>query len=312
MATRRIRTNRKTKRRSRRKGRRKTKRRSRRKGRRKTKRRSRRKTKRKYKKRKYKKNNNKMYSRIIEAYGYNNFSYNKVIDLSNINNMISNVHMDKPITLYSTTDKMKYFPVYNTLKGAIKNSPSKGVHLLVPGLLPAPDGHWRIGEKHKIYYMPNDSKPHHHGDAPHHLVEWDINEVFEVKDMNWYEVEGKRIQKYRQHKDIVNFNKGHSNTAVETWIDWRIPHNQQDYPQLIVRKNSIIWWDFYNTHNLGMLRTKEEYNNNDFTNAIIVSKMNNKNSQTLVTIMNEKGTYYFVCTVPGHAQMGHKIIIKVI
>ena len=44
----------------------------------------------------------------------------------------------------------------------------------------------------------------------------------------------------------------------------------------------------------------------------MVSEESEKNSQTLVTIMNKRGTYYFVCTVKGHAELGHKIIIKVI
>ena len=256
-----------------------------------------------------------MYSLVRETYKPQQFRMNsKVIDLTNINkNKISNnMNIKEPFEIYSTRDEMKYFPVFYTLDKAKKKSPSNGVHLLVPGIMPAPDGHWKTGKKDKIYYMPNDSKPHHHGDAPHHLVKWDINEVFEVKDMRWSQVEGKSIKKYRQNKDIVNFNKGMSNTAVETWIDWRIPHNKQDYPELIVRKNSIIWWDFYNTHNLGMLRTKREYDNNEFTNVMRVSKKSFEDSQTLVTIMNEVGTYYFVCSVPGHAEMGHKIIIKVI
>ena len=249
-----------------------------------------------------------MYNRMSEAYNL------RTIDLTSIDkNMIAeNMNINEPFTIYSNRDQMKYFPVFYSLDEALSASPSRGVHLIVPGLLPAPDGKWKTGSPHKIYYMPNDSKPHHHGDAPHHLVDWDISEVFEMKDMKWHSVENKRIQKYRNVKGILDFNKGLGNKPVETWIDWRIPHNKKQYPELIVKKNSIIWWDFYNTHNLGMVNTKRKYSVNDLSDVRVISKNSDKKSQTLVTIMNKVGVYYFVCSVKGHAKLGHKIIIKVI
>ena len=239
---------------------------------------------------------------------------NAGIDLTQINKdkIALNMTLEEPFELNSTKDKMRFFPMFYSLEKALEASPSNGVHLIVPGLLPAPDGLWKTGDPEKIYYMPNDSKPHHHGDAPHHLVEWDIDEVFEMNDMDWHEVEGKSIEKYRNKKEIIAFNKGENGTAVETWIDWRIPHDQKDYPYLVVKKYSIIWWDFFNTHNLGLVGTEDEFINNDFSNVKQVSKEDEKKSQTLVTIMNKRGTFYFVCSVKGHAQIGHKIIIKVI
>ena len=63
---------------------------------------------------------------------------------------------------------------------------------------------------------------------------------------------------------------------------------------------------------MGLILNKNDYVNNNFNNIIRVSKNNNKDSQTLVTIMDKIGTYYFVCSVSGHAQMGHKIKIMVI
>ena len=250
-----------------------------------------------------------MYRKLREAY-----KNKQVIDLTNLTstNISSNMFESEPLTLKSTKDNKKYFPVFYTLENALRASPSNSVHLLVPGLLPAPDGFWTTGGKNKIYYMPNDSKPHHHGDAPHHLVDWDIHEVYNMSTMSWNPVEGKSIEKYRNHPDIVNFNRGKSNTAVETWINWRIPHNEKEYPELVVKKNSIIWWDFYNTHNLALVLNKTDYDNNNVSDIRRVSKSSNKESQTLVTIMDKIGTYYFVCSVSGHAQMGHKIKIIVI
>ena len=225
-----------------------------------------------------------------------------------------NMTLEEPFELNSTKDKMRFFPMFYSLDKALEASPTNGVHLIVPGLLPAPHGVWKTGDPEKIYYMPNDSKPHHHGDAPHHLVDWDIDEVFELNDMKWHDVEGKSIEKYRSKKEIVAFNAGENGTAVETWIDWRIPHDQKDYPHLIVKKYSIIWWDFFNTHNLGLVGSEDDFINNNLTteNLIQVSKEDEKKSQTLVTIMNKRGTFYFVCSVKGHSEIGHKIIIKVI
>ena len=250
-----------------------------------------------------------MYRKLREAY-----KNKQVIDLTNLSstNISSNMFESEPLTLKSTKDNKKYFPVFYTLEKALRASPSNSVHLLVPGLLPAPDGFWTTGGKNKIYYMPNDSKPHHHGDSPHHLVKWDIDEVYKMSSMSWSPVEGKSIKEYRNHPDIIKFYRGVSDSAVETWINWKIPHNEKEYPELIVKKNSIVWWDFFNKHNLGLVLNRNDYDNNNFNNIIRVSKNNNKDSQTLVTIMDKIGTYYFVCSVSGHAQMGHKIKIMVI
>ena len=37
-----------------------------------------------------------------------------------------------------------------------------------------------------------------------------------------------------------------------------------------------------------------------------------KGKETLVTIMDKPGTYYFACTIMGHSMMGHKITIEVV
>lgn len=246
-----------------------------------------------------------MYKTIIETY----IESHKTIDLTNIV-LNLNVNKQEPFELYSTTDKLKFFPVYNNIKKAISASPSKSVHLLVPGLMPASNGEWTNSVKDSIYYMPNDSKPHHHGDSPHHLVEWDIDKVFEMSNMSWNEVEGKSIRRYRDRLD--RFNRGINNSAIETWINWRIPHDSREYPSIIVKRGSIIWWDFYNTHNLCLVNNEYEYNNNIFDKVYKISEDSLSDFQTLVTIMDKEGTYYFVCSVSEHAKYGHKIKIKVI
>ena len=220
---------------------------------------------------------------------------------------------DEPVELYSNKEKNKYFPMFKDYQKAINASPTGGIHLVVPGLLPAPNASW-IDTKYLegIWLMPNDSSPHHHGDAPHHMVEWDIDTVFELHDMKYHKTEDKKIEKYRKKSEIQSFYNGEGDSAIETWIHWMIPYDQKDYPTLIVKKYSIIWWDFMNTHNLGLVETEEEYTSNNFENVNIISHDSNKKSQTFVTIMNKRGTYYFVCSKEGHAELGHKIVIKVI
>lgn len=238
------------------------------------------------------------------------------IDLTNINcaewaDRYS--YDDEPIELYSTKEEGKYFPMYKDYTKALEASPTGGIHLVIPGLLPAPNSSWKSDKNPEgIWIMPNDSKPHHHGDAPHHLVEWDIDKAFELHDMKYHKTEDKKIEKYRKKSEIQSFYNGEGDSAIETWINWMVPYDQKDYPTLIVKKYSIIWWDFFNTHNLALIESEEEYTNNNFENALMVSEESEKDSQTLVTIMNKRGTYYFVCTVKGHAELGHKIIIKVI
>ena len=238
------------------------------------------------------------------------------IDLSNVdcaNWPDRYSYNDEPVEVYSNKEDGKYFPMYKDYQKAIDASPTGGIHLVVPGLLPAPNASWKdIKHLEGIWLMPNDSSPHHHGDAPHHMVEWDINTVFELYDMKYHKTEDKKIEKYRKKSEIQSFYNGEADSAIETWIHWMVPYDQKDYPTLIVKKYSIIWWDFMNTHNLGLVETEEEYTSNNFENVNIISHESNEKSQTFVTIMNKRGTYYFVCSKEGHAELGHKIVIKVI
>ena len=176
--------------------------------------------------------------------------------------------------------------------------------------MPASNDKWEDNSD-TIYYMPNDQKPHFHGDAPHHMNMFDIDKVYEMKARKYVKTANKKIAKYRNYEDIIKFNNGLPNTAVEVWIHWRIPYNKKEYPLLRVKKNSIIWWDFTKHHNLVIVNDENSYVNNNFKNSLIISE-EPKKVNILVTFMNEIGTFYFACTKPEHAKFGHKITIEVI
>ena len=238
--------------------------------------------------------------------------HNMDIDLSNLTPDTTLQELEKDLTIYANKEKKKFTPVFKNPLNAKKISPTNGVHLSVPGLMPSSDSTWEDGTN-TVYYMPNDKKPHLHGDAPHHEAMFEIDEVFKMSNRKYFPTKNKQIVEYRMKNGIINFNNGKSNTPVEVWIHWRIPYNKKEYPTLIVRKDSILWWDFTKHHNLFLLKKKIDYENNNFSNSIKVSKNKaNSESETLVTFMDKIGIFYFVCTVEGHAKMGHKIIIKVI
>ena len=199
-------------------------------------------------------------------------------------------------------------------KDAKKASKSETIHIAVPGLMPASPDVWQnYKNKTKIFYMPNDKKPHFHGDAPHHSAKFLIDKVWLMSKNKYKKVKNKKIEEYRSKRGIKNFNKGKSSTPIETWIHWRIPYDYKEYPMLIVRKHSIIWWDFMSMHNLMIINNKKNYDNNIFNdkNSIKIST-DKSEKETLITIMDKVGKFYFACTIPSHAKYGHKIIIKVI
>jgi hypothetical protein len=103
---------------------------------------------------------------------------------------------------------------------------------------------------------------------------------------------------------------------VETWIHWRIPYDKKEYPTLKVKKDSIIWWDFNNEHHNLNIVNEKSYNKNTINDDtdINIGKLvtpQHGNMQIIVTIMDEPGTYYFLCSIKGHAELGHKIKIIV-
>ena len=159
--------------------------------------------------------------------------------------------------------------------------------------------------------MPNDLIPHFHGEAQHHSnnMGFKINNVFLLSNKKLKTVENKKLVKYR--KLLIDFNNGKKNTPIETWIHWKIPYNKKEYPTLIVRLNSIIWWDFTNDHNLNLVSKINYYNNISDSKDVLIKNDNTK-FQVKVTIMDKIGTFYFLCSVGSHAKQGHKIIIKVI
>ena len=244
----------------------------------------------------------------------NQVTENNTIDLTNINPN-TNIEELNGLTVYAdynNSEDKKFFPMFINPLDAKKISPTNSVHLIVPGLMPASNKKWIDYNQYQIFYMPNDLKPHFHGEAMHHKDNkgFQVKKVFLLSTNDFTDVKNKQLQEYRDNLD--DFNNGKSSTPIETWIHWMIPYNSQDYPDLIIKKNSVLWWDFNQYHNLNIV-SEESYNNNvaNGSNDKLL-KLNNNNLQIIVTIMDKVGTFYFLCSIYGHASMGHKIKISVI
>lgn len=244
----------------------------------------------------------------------NQVTENNTIDLTNINPN-TNIEELNGLTVYAdynNSEDKKFFPMFINPLDAKKISPTNSVHLIVPGLMPASNKKWIDYDQNQIFYMPNDLKLHFHGEAMHHKDNkgFQVKKVFLLSTNDFTDVKNKQLQEYRDNLD--DFNNGKSSTPIETWIHWMIPYNSQDYPDLIIKKNSVLWWDFNQYHNLNIV-SEESYNNNvaNGSNDKLL-KLNNNNLQIIVTIMDKVGTFYFICSIYGHASMGHKIKISVI
>ena len=237
------------------------------------------------------------------------------IDLTNLHPDITAVEDKDGMIVtanYSVVKDKKFEPMFLNPLNAKKISPTKSVHLVVPGLLPAPPKQWDNYSRDQIFYMPNDFMPHRHGEAQHHItMGFEVNRVFSVNQEAFIDVENKKLKEFRD--ELVDFNNGKSNTPVETWIHWRIPYDKIEYPTLTVKKGSIIWWDFKNTHNLNYV-TKNSYDNNtaEDEHDRLLQTDADKTLQIIVTIMDKVGEFYFLCSIPGHGGLGHKITIKVV
>ena len=271
----------------------------------------------------------KIYFDIFESYG-NTISGGAPIDGQNGgSNEIDLTNVSPPIIEDENESKIfsnnkEFSPMYQDIRNSSKVSKTKSSHLVVPGLMPAPASNWdEIEDEKKIFYMPNDTTPHKHGEATHHLGKdgFKLNRAFILNDPinlsdNNFEASKKKLVKYREKLNA--FNMGQSNTPIETWIHWKIPSNKSPYPKLKVLKDSIIWWDYNQYHNLKLV-SKESYYNNKVDDSNLGVDINdnivenvNMGMNIVVTIASSPGTYYFMCTIPGHAQDGHKIIIEVI
>tara|TARA_B100001248_G_scaffold109977_1_gene82060 strand:- start:7 stop:894 length:888 start_codon:yes stop_codon:yes gene_type:complete len=251
---------------------------------------------------------------------------NKLIDLTNINPPTEEIESEKGIIVfadYKDSDKKPFKPMFENPLNAAKLSES-GIHLVIPGLLPAPNNVWSDYEENKIFYMPNDFKPHFHGEAQHHMPDsknpemmgFDISRVFSVQFEAFINVENKKIPEYREN--LQDFFNGKPSTPVETWIHWKIPvfdnnyTGTKEYPVLKVKKNSVIWWDYTKHHNLNFVSETSYNQNNTSGNDILFPVNKNKDLQVDVTIMDKTGTFYFLCSIGRHAELGHKIKIIVI
>ena len=243
---------------------------------------------------------------------YSQLGGSNIIDLTNINPDIKLV--EEPNGLQIITDaksKNLFSPMFKNPINAKEASPSDSIHLVIPGLMPVLPETWKNFDKNKIFYMPNDVKPHLHGSASHHIGDgFKLNRAFSLNKNQFIET-SKKLENFRSK--LNSFNKGEANTPIETWIHWKIPSDKKQYKNLKVKKHSIIWWDFNNHHNLFFVNSSKNFNNNKVTSSDInISDNINEDMNIVVTIMDKIGTYYFICTIPGHAEMGHKIQIEVV
>ena len=159
--------------------------------------------------------------------------------------------------------------------------------------------------------MPNDLKPHLHGSASHHIGDgFKLNRAFSLNKNKFIET-NKKLEKFRSK--LKSFNKGEANTSIETWIHWKIPSDKKQYKDLKVKKHSIIWWDFDDNHNLYYVKSKNRFDSNEINlDDFDINDDENEDMNIVVTIMDNIGKYYFICSVPGHAEIGHKIQIEVV
>ena len=112
---------------------------------------------------------------------------------------------------------------------------------------------------------------------------------------------------------IKGFSDGQAKTPVETWIHWKIPSDEKEYPTLRVQKDSIIWWDYSDMHNLSYVKSADRYKQNKSNSEDILIEDNvNEGMNIVATIMDKVGKFHFLCSVPGHAGLGHKIVIDVV
>jgi len=209
----------------------------------------------------------------------------------------------------------EYSPVTHSVNESVKMSEVGNAHVLIQGLLPAPKLQLKDYDLNKVFYMPNNFTPHRHGAAQHHqaLEKFKVEKVFSVKKGGFDIITSKKEQislsSYR--RNLKEFNEGKSNTAIETWIHWKIPSDELPYPELYCKVNSILWWDMDTHHDLNFV-SEENYNENKKGDGKELEGYSTKDLKIILTVMDKPGTYYFLCSMSNHAERGHKIKIIVI
>lgn len=239
---------------------------------------------------------------------------NDIIDLTNLKPDKTFEENKEGLKIRTSKKKKKNFsPMFENPLNAKKISKTESIHLVVPGLMPVLPETWKEYDEKKIFYMPNDFIPHFHGSASHHEGDgFQLNRAFILSKKDFIET-SKKLKTFRDK--LEGFNDGKPETPIETWIHWKIPDNKIQYKDLKIRKNSILWWDFKDWHNLYYCSENSFINNKvdeeDKENIKIEDNLN-KGKNIVVTIMDEIGDYYFICSVTGHAKNGHKIKITVV
>jgi hypothetical protein len=125
--------------------------------------------------------------------------YSNEIDLSNIKPFFLNEDKNGVVVYANYTDykNKKFSPMFVNPLNARILSPTNSIHLVVPGLMPAHNKTWLKYPNNKIFYMPNDLKPHFHGEAQHHMSDmkgFEIDQIFSIKKKGSIRVENKKIK----------------------------------------------------------------------------------------------------------------------
>ena len=208
------------------------------------------------------------------------------------------------IEVFDTVSDDKYSPMFINPLNAKKLSSTSTVHVVIPGILPASNGTWKDYDKEQVFYMPNDFKPHFHGEAQHHKAGkgFEITKVFLLSSETFTNVNNKKLEEYRKH--LQDFNEGKSKTAVETWIHWRIPYDSKPYPKLTVKRNSIIWWDFTNEHDLNLVSKNNYENDSVDDDSVLIHSGLEDNLQ--------KGGFYNLDKVQSLSEIGQNNLVKLL
>ncbi|KAL9361625.1 hypothetical protein Peur_044410 [Populus x canadensis] len=102
-----------------------------------------------------------------------------------------------------------------------------------------------------------------------------------------------------------------SGTKYEVGDDygWRVPENRSHYENWVRGKKfevgDSLEFNWTATHNVLEVTTKTEYD------ACVKTNGNLKNISPATFDLTENGTYYYICTIGSHCDLGQKVTIVV-
>ena len=92
---------------------------------------------------------------------YSQLGGSNIIDLTNIVPEIKLIEEPNGLQIRTNVKNRNLFsPMFENPLNAKNASPSDSIHLVIPGLMPVLPETWKDFNENKIFYMPNDLKPH--------------------------------------------------------------------------------------------------------------------------------------------------------